>query len=109
MTHEQRYVGSGKERMEIMLIKMELKMADGENKIHTAAIVKVDSWLFFLQTPSEDKAKSHALIIPNLIVTVKPEQCFLLELFLRLPAQISDEPLRCEGVLWRHPITHHCI
>lgn len=53
---------------------------------------------FFLQTPSEDKAKSHALIIPNLIVTVKPEQCFLLELFLRLPAQID---LGRATALWR--------
>ena len=32
-----------------------------------------------------------------------------LELFLRLPSQVSDQPLGGEGVLWGHPITHHCV
>lgn len=34
---------------------------------------------------------------------------FLLELFLRFPPQVSHQPLGGEGILWRHPITHHCI
>jgi len=34
---------------------------------------------------------------------------FLLELFLRFPSQVSDQPLGGECVLGRHPITHHCV
>lgn len=32
-----------------------------------------------------------------------------LEFFLRFPSQVSDQPLGGEGVLWGHPITHHCV
>lgn len=34
---------------------------------------------------------------------------FLLELLLRFPSQVSDQPLGGEGILGRHPITHHCV
>lgn len=34
---------------------------------------------------------------------------FLLELFLRFPSQVSDQPLGGEGILGRHPVTHHCV
>lgn len=33
----------------------------------------------------------------------------LLELFLGFPSQVSDQPLGGEGILWRHPITHHSV
>lgn len=33
----------------------------------------------------------------------------LLELLLRLPSQVSDQPLGGEGVLRRHPVAHHGV
>lgn len=33
----------------------------------------------------------------------------LLELFLRFPSQVSDQPLGSEGILRGHPVTHHCV
>lgn len=33
----------------------------------------------------------------------------LLELLLRFPPQVSDQPLRGEGVLGGHPIAHHGV
>lgn len=32
-----------------------------------------------------------------------------LELFLRFPSEVPDQPLVGESILGRHPITHHCI
>lgn len=34
---------------------------------------------------------------------------FSLELLLRFPSQVSDQPLCGEGILGRHPITHDGI
>lgn len=34
---------------------------------------------------------------------------FLLEFFLSLAPEVSDQPLRGESVLRWHPPTHHCV
>ena len=39
----------------------------------------------------------------------KEKNANVLELLLRLPSQVSDQPLCGEGILGRHPIMHHCI
>lgn len=32
-----------------------------------------------------------------------------LKLFLRLPSKVPDQPLVCESILGRHPVSHHGV
>lgn len=41
--------------------------------------------------------------------TKKKTHCDSLKLFLRLPAKVPHQPLISEGILGRHPITHHGV
>lgn len=45
-------------------------------------------------------------VVGHLVVEIAS---ILLELFLRFPSQVSDQPLGSEGILRGHPVTHYCV